>query len=714
MDNNNNNNNNNKNPEGEDKVGRTLDLQNVSISTLKDDLAKENSDEKKEDSAGWFNFLAKHKTTNNSSATPPDSTEPAAGNGESPAVGGPVSQSPESEVSVPIETGQGAEKVALEQKTNPLTSALGGLRTSNDFLEKELDEFKTESEPAASSDTVEAPLNLPIADAAPLAGTSAESPETQEISAGKEGEKETEEAGGIPDLENSIELADTSESQRERPALGSFFPKNEGENEKDNEEDKPFSLDEVMSDKSDKENLKEKTISETLLNEGGDNKTQVSKIEPLPQEGIAGSLVEGAGKTEEPEELEEEPKEENPFSARIEQRKPEEKSLLQAVESAINYSAPPEFAEKRKAREEGSEDGSEEGQVVDLRKKPELERKGLLGNKKMLIIFGGAGGIALVAVFILFLVLGGGGTQQKPTTPAPAASQENKNNNANLVNPIKPITPTPTKPTVLPQKVLSNAEEINVGSLDEINTAMEKIRRDQAVQKQTQLIFLKSDGSAASFQDLMDATGINIPQKVLPQPGAAPALIFTDFFQGKSIFGLIIPTTENAGTAATKMNGWENTMVLDLGQLWKGINIDNQAAYFADSKIFSQGRFALIDKKNNLSLDYIINDGYIFIACGKDSMTILKNQFTGSKQQSENGIKWEDSSSASGSSGAGESLQNQTGNSDSTAAGASNTGTSSLNGNINTSSSAGASSGSSSGSVSNSNSSPGNLGDSGN
>lgn len=52
----------------------------------------------------------------------------------------------------------------------------------------------------------------------------------------------------------------------------------------------------------------------------------------------------------------------------------------------------------------------------------------------------------------------------------------------------------------------------------------------------------------------------------------------------------------------------------------------------------------MIDKKQGLSLDYLVNNGYVLIAPGKDSMTVLQNQFSPPADGS-GGIKWEEESS---------------------------------------------------------------------
>ena len=584
------------------KPGGTLDLQNISIKTLKDDIAEE-SGEAGQDKAGWFGFLAKHKGSPQPSVPSPKSPD-TAGQSETPSEG----------ITTNIETPQSLDK------------SLEPMGQTDSLLDKELEQFKAESEKPKNippepekipSDNIEAPSNLPISDQ-PL------SPLAEEPSSDTLGK--TISADNSPNSLNPLNPLNSSNSTEERPALGSFFPPKEVEAE----EPKP-DINTIQNKLSSALAGDTKTsiagaTYESPLQKNGD---QMSRINPMPRGGIAGGMLEG----------EEEQKSKNPFSTRLKTEEPEKKSLLQSVESALNYSAPPEFSEEREKIGTGE---PEEGKVVDLREKPEVKAMGILQNKRMLIILGGVGGLVIVVIIVLSLVLGGS-SQNKTVVQTNANTQANKNQNVNPVAQIKP-TPAP-KPVVNPIKILPTTQEIQVGSIDAIAEKLDGIREGQGVKKQTQLIFLKSDGSSVSFQDLMNATGINIPQKVLPQPGAVPALIFADFFKGQTIIGMVIPTVDASDLAVSKMKNWESTMVLDLGQLWKGIIIDNQGAYFTDSQLFENARFALIDKKNKLSLDYMVSDGYIFIACGKDSMSILENNFI--SDTSGSGIKWEEDSETS-------------------------------------------------------------------
>jgi|GEM_PF-1738137 len=602
-------------PEDDKKPRMTLDLQNVSINTLKDDLDKE-GDEVKQDAGGWFGFLKKHKETDNLPSSSPPIAMGGATAGEQPPADNSFASAASS--SPPDGWTDGSEP-----KNSPESP-----ESSDSFLDKELDQFKAQSQPVRdaeseeldavsdsseknSSATAEAPPNLPIADSS--AGNS-DFPSPQPVYsvhpstefAPGETKKFEPDSAAVP---NAAAAPDALADQ-EKPTLGSFFPKKEPEPE---------------------ETSVQNELAKALS--GG----EPAKTSELPE-------------AETPQSESEEEK--NPFSAHLPKDKREKGSLIQAVESALNYSAPPEFSEEREAQERIAE---EEGSVVDLRKKAETKPGGILKNKKMLIIFGGAGGLILILVFATFLFLGGKGTEKpKAQTSVP---EGNKNQNTNAAVPIKQIITTPAKPSLPPQKVLASAEEVSIGSLDEISTEIEKIRRSKAVPKQTQLVFVGPEGAAVSFQELISSLNINIPKKVLPQPDSVPALFFTDFFHGQTIFGIIIPTADGTSAAAAEMQDWEKTMVSDLDQLWKGIPTDNPGAYFADSNVFKNGRFALIDKKDKFSLDYVVDEGYIFITCGKDSMSILRKQFTGISDASASGsgIKWEEGGTGTQQSGAGTS-----------------------------------------------------------
>jgi len=583
--------------ESKEKRGTTLDLQNLSISTLKDDMAKD-SNEQQKDQGGWFKFLAKHKDVSSSSG---------------------------------LEKNKNGEKEEL----------------TGSSLDKELDQFKAETDqPVDSSkdvslENIAAPSNLPISDEAPA-------------EFGKENPADLGEIGEIPQQPSSaqdvtaLEHSTLSPEQlaEEPAALGSFFPPQTSEpveenNLQDNSAKTPPNFNENKSSDS-------SLPKENIGLQGSNNPVKVGKIEPFSRakEGITEGT---AGSGEKSDEIGTE--EANPFSSRITKVEKDDKSLLHDVESALNYSAPPDFSKERESLEqELTGESGEEGQVVDLRSKAGA-KGGLFKSKKMVIILGSVVGLFIISIVVLSLILGNKNQASQKPQAAETAKQDNKNQNVNPLasSPIKQVVPVTPKPTpISPQKVLPNTKEINVKSIDGIATEVENVRQGEPVRQQTQLIFLKPDGSATSFQDLMNSTGINIPQKILAKPSTVAALFFADFFLGKTTFGLIIPTTDtDPDLTESKMKSWEQTMVTDLYQLWKGISIDNQKAYFSDSKLFPTGRYALIDKKKQLSLDYLVDKGYIFITCGKDSMTILKKQFTGNSQgadSADTGIKWENTS----------------------------------------------------------------------
>lgn len=615
----------------EKKSGGTLDLQNIQIKTLKDDLAVEEGPEK--DKSGWFSFLAKHKAE-----TPTPETAKA-----------PGGKTEDSEQSPELSAVTTTEKTETELPES----------SSDNLLEKELDQFKAETQEGGP---IEAPSNLPISENDSLAHSLGDS------------QTVPSETNSVETLTSEANLAAAAKSD-ERPALGSFFPPKPAELEGEKKEESVFqnklstALSGTPADSIKTEiPLKNEPEKKIVLKPEG----QVEMIKSIPKEGISGGIVEEKEENKKP----------NPFSAQLDKNEAEKNSLLQSVESALNYSAPPEFNEQREKNETGEAETGEPGQVVDLRKKGPAH-PGVFSNKRMLMVFGGLGGIVVLIVVTLAIVLGRSSAPSKSTNVnTNSVAQTNKNQNTNPISPVTP-TVTPPKPTLTPQKVLTNSMDIKVSSLDAVSQEFDNLRQSGGVQKQTQLVFTKSDGSAVSYQDLINATGINIPQRIIPSPAAVPALVFADFFKGKTIFGLIIPTSDSEDQAVSKMKNWESTMVIDLSDLWKGINIDNQGAYFADSKLFDNARFALIDKKSKLSLDYSIFNGYIFVACGKDSMAIVQKQFTAPSSAGA-GIKWEGDSTTNtqGVDTKGTTLNNDPNNTGSS--NTSDTGDSGTGGNLNT------------------------------
>jgi len=254
-----------QNQADEKKPGGTLDLNNISINTLKDDLAGEAGGEVKEDKSGWFSFLAAHKK-------------------EAPASPAAASKTPEatppSETNIP------------DQEPVAGASAAANPEPAGDSLDQALDQFKTESQQKAASASVEAPSNLPVSDGS--IKTVLETPST----------------------EISLPKTSTPKETEEGPALGSFFPPKEAASEEPEEAPTLTHL------------------APPLKETGGiGEKVKVGDISPLTQEGIVDKLEQNQPEKEENK---------NPFSSRIQPVEPEKKSLLQSVESALNYSAPPE------------------------------------------------------------------------------------------------------------------------------------------------------------------------------------------------------------------------------------------------------------------------------------------------------------------------------------------------------------------------------------
>ncbi len=330
----------------------------------------------------------------------------------------------------------------------------------------------------------------------------------------------------------------------------------------------------------------------------------------------------------------------NPFGAKIKSPELEKKSLLSSVESALNYSASPEFAESREKIEEALREEQEQSKVVDLRKKEDQMSSKIvsgttatLGGQKMWLIGGGILGLAalLIGGLVWFSL---SGSSAKKTTNSQNMNNNNKNS-ASQSNSNFSVKPTVQINTAIsPKKILDEVKNISIKDSKEIANQIDTIKQDKTLSGQTQIIFLKPDGSAISFEELMDSLNFSIPSRILPEPSKEPALIFADSFQGKRIFGLIIPTTEDTKTVLDKMKVWESTLTSDLTFLWDSTIIDNRGAYFADTTLFKNSRYAIIDKKTGLSMNYSINNGYIFITCGKDSMSYLEKNFNASASDS--------------------------------------------------------------------------------
>ncbi|MBM3256201.1 MAG: hypothetical protein FJZ04_01895 [Candidatus Moranbacteria bacterium] len=519
---------------------------------------------KEDDKTGWLNFIAKHKK--NSGSAP-------AGSGL-----------PEAKKSVPTE------------------------EASHSVLDKEIDQFKSESGEGAGP--AEPPLNLPVA------GAEKENKTAKKDSADLD-----------PGKQLMDSLVDKSNQKIPMQETDQALPSLKFEEERSDREKKTATL--IKNGVAAKTPFKPATLKDQLSGVLEGRKIDPERLEADPR-GKPALVIkdEGAFKVADTETaIKKEEEEQNPFSAKLQTKPLENKSLLSSVESALNYSASPEFAAKR----EETTDGQEENKVVDLRSGQNQPRQPffqeILQNKKLLIIIGGGVGGLIVLIIILAAVFSGSGKTNKPQT---VVSNQNGNENQNPVTPIKPVVAPPvTQPVeVLDSKeFLPTTHNVTIESIADLSDQIDRFRQGQAVAKQTQLVLLKSDGSAVSFEDLIEAEEIIIPSRILAEPNREQALLFADFFKGKTVLGLVIPVKSSESQIISDLKVWETTMTSDLKFLWKGIQIDNPNAYFADSQLFTGGRFALIDKAQGLSLDYLVEKGYIFITCGKDSMTILKDQF---------------------------------------------------------------------------------------
>ena len=518
---------------------------------------------KEEVKGSWLNFIAKHKKTPGSDMPPP------------------------------------GVKLA-----NPQT--VPTKETPPSALDNDLAQFKAESDERAKQ--AEHPLNLPVTKA------------KTENGAAQTGNTDLDPGKQLMDslIDKSSQQAEKSETDQALPSL-KF---EEGKSSQKVKKPVP-----AQDDKAVKASFRPTTLQEQLsgILEGkridqGENQSATSgKPALVMKEEAAPGIAESSSPAKE---------EENPFSAKLPAKPLEGKSLLSSVESALNYSASPEFAAKR---EQSATENQEESKVVDLRSRQDQSSQSfiqkVLKDKKLLIIAGGAvGGVAvLVIVLILVFSRGGGGGSSRVATLG-----QNKNENQNLAIPIKPVvTPPVTQPVepLFPKEFLTVKQNVTISSAADLASQLDVIQQGPAVTKQTQLVLLKSDGSAVAFEDLIDAENVIIPSRILADPSKEPAMLLADFFGEKTVFGLVIPVKGSESQALSDMKVWETTMVADLKFLWKGIQIDNPNAYFADSQIFTGGRFALIDKARGLSLDYLVEKSHIFIACGKDSLEILRKNF---------------------------------------------------------------------------------------
>ncbi len=597
--------------ENDDKAKKTgtLNLEDISISTLKDDLAKKETKANEggaESQDSWFNFLAKHKTEEKNS----DQKEPAQKPAENPEVTAPEDDekiAEENRKDLAEIANQGINELKIEKDLEkPVETSIEPAKEAETEQEKEEESIFEKQLEAFKS--IGAPKNLPISEDA--ADTPPEIPSTP----------------GKPALVINNN-SQTEEKGPQVPPLSSFItPKIEAETQNKLSEmlagkDEAEKPDEVSAAAEDPSQAETETKAEETQSDSDESLPKIDLEEEEEEKKDPISIISGksVGAEEQVETANEEASK-NPFAARLGMRPGGDKSLLQSVESALNYSASPEYAEERKKMEDQIAESKNEaiGNLKPIKRGSD--------NKKWFIVGGGALAGVVVLIIIIALVMGGSSQQPANKNENQNTAVANKNDNA----PIKPLNNNANKKPVVTmlkaEKMIPNTEEIKIADKMEISAYLSKMRTGGGVSKMTQLIFMDSNNSAASFKDLMNNTEISIPEKVIADPSKAPALLIADFFNGKPILGLIIKSQSDTITTLEKMKSWEATMTIDLSELWKGIIIDNPNAYFADSGMFKNGRFALIDKKSGLSLDYLVENGYILITCGRDSMTILKSK----------------------------------------------------------------------------------------
>lgn len=589
----------------------TLNLEGISISTLKDDLAKKDSQAKEgeggvDNKNSWFSFLAKHQSSDD-----PNAKTAQGGQTEETKVTPPVEDEnkiiEENRKDLAEISQQGIEELKIEKDLEePIETKAEESPTAQSskedksILEKQLEAFKS----------IGAPKNLPISEPT-VEPVSSELDKVEEETAAPTTE---EKAAPIPPLSSFITPKIEAETQNQLSAmLAGSAPEQATPTETASS---PQEGEANEAETAVKEEKSETDPIDSLPKIDLDEEEEEEKKDPLK------FMPGGAAVTEEkPVETTSGDDVKNPFSSRLGARPGGDNSLLQSVESALNYSASPEYAEERARMEDQIAEAKNEATAVEAAKPA---KSGL--DKKWLII--GGSSLAGVVVLIIVLVVVLGGSKQ------PAANNNVNTNktasNSNDNGPIRPLNNNTNKKPVVTllkaEKVIPNVEEVKIGDKMEITSYLSKMRTSGAVSKMTQLVFIDSNGSAVSFKDLMDTTEISIPEKVITDPSKTPAVLIADFFAGKTILGLVIKSQSDTITTLEKMKSWEATMIMDLGELWKGLIIDNPNAYFDDSGMFKNGRFALIDKKSGLSLDYLVENGYILIACGRDSMTILKSK----------------------------------------------------------------------------------------
>lgn len=640
---------NDKNDNSQNKKDQTLSLEDVSISTMKEELAKV---DEKDNKGGWFDFISKHKEDlpkEEKKEAVPAEEKPAKEEAKEEKIDLPDQETEEivsqSKVLMGEDTNQPSEP-ELSGEMNDLSRVLapkkeekeeGAVPKEESLLEKELDSFQAEI--SKNQKMVETPDNLPVAE------ESVSKPNLSDFLPKNEEKKEVE-----------VEIPKTTPNKlsevlnQEKPVLEmksdsiSFAQESEKKEEKSSEATPEKTSEETLG-------LKKFSLNDEAKEEKQDkSEGMINTLHPVGGEGLSG-MVDG--------------KPENPFSAHLDPRERDGSSLLQKVESAINYSASPDFSKERDLSEKILETGGvlkgeekpKEGVPAEKKTSDESDKK-----KKMMIIGGGVGGVVLVFV-VLILIFAGSGSKTSETNENLNANKPISNLNVNK-NPIvnaNTSVPTDETPKIAIQKVIENTESLVVESPADIQKKMGEYKNASPVNKLTQIVLAKSTGSAISLKELADSLKLNIPLKIIPNPESLPALVFVDYFDKNNVFGLILPTNSRDETLFLKMSDWEATMVNDLEALWNGMEIDNKAGYFSDSKLFSNARYALIDKKSGLTLDYVVTGGNVFVTFGKYSMQALNKEFMGIQKNT--GIKWENSTetpSASSSSQTSSSQQTET------------------------------------------------------
>jgi len=612
--------------ENKKKGDGVLKLNNVSISTMKDDLASEKS---KGGDKKWLGFFGKDKKGGEVKAAPEVPEEkPSSSMDEEPAI--PSPEKPKIPQGVLPED----ETPPVEGKTIPPSELLGdskkdevkaepvkiGVEEKDEIKDKVLDSLKmAESDKPIPGSVSSAPSNLPVVDG----GKPADKPDDTPL-------------GKASNLTLPLDKKGTGEKSSEDTLekVGEISPKGP-----------PVGLEGLKKDMG----VPEKKDA----------------IPPAPKKDV---LEEPSlKKTEEIEE------EKNPFSAKLSPGKEglEKKPGLSAVESAINYSAPKDFVDQRKESDEAFTEAR-----ADKKEEPEapMPKSSKLQPKLMLLVAGG-GVIGLIAIVVFVMVLGGSKKEEDAPTEEASVSDTEETAGDVLGTESDTISTTPDLEEITPgltaQKFLENYKEVEVTSSDDIRRQVDSMKRDGSIDKMTQIVFMKAGkNEAVSYADLISSFGIAIPSSILASPDSTPALFVMDRFGDKTVVGIVLPMEGSKIGTLGSMKSWETTMINDLKPMIAGLTLDNPEAYFSDSGLFDDGRFALIDKASGLSLDYAPVDEYIAVTFGKDSMEILNERFSAKETTGTEDVTWgasADTSSDSSSSVNQETYDNTKATSDGSA-----------------------------------------------